>query len=96
MIESLCKFVKVSMRSMSHLFNPYLPSYIAMIDNNMKTHPLSSYIYSCETIVCTYGKIPEWRKEVEAIFNIVMERFLPMLMEGESINQKDPDIGRQE
>merc|ERR1719318_1096734 len=63
-VEKTCRLIKHSMRCIPELFKPIVPQYAEMLTSMFEKKQHSTYLYSADIIVNTYGNDPDSQVQV--------------------------------
>lgn len=68
-IEIICQFLKYTMRCIGTLFNQVFDQYIKIVVKNYEKKPVSTYLYTVETLVTLFGKHDVYHQQLSGLFN---------------------------
>lgn len=99
-VESICKFIKLTMRCIKHLFGPFVEPYFKIIVQNYEVpsvfyqrKPVSTYLYAVETALTLFYPSPDYHQWLNSIFNHMTEKTYEHLQNLE-VSSIDPDLRR--
>ena len=73
-VESICQFIKMSMRCVGHLFGPFIEPYFKIVITNYDKNPVSTYLYTVENALTLFCKDTNYTKWLNDMFTLMVER----------------------
>lgn len=87
-VEKTCRLIKHSMRCIPDLFKPIVPQYAEMLTNYFEKKQHSTYLYSADIIVNTYGNDPDCEVMLGQLFNQLSMTALKVLQSTQNLESE--------
>ena len=86
MLTRLCNVIKKCMRVLGIKFKPYAVDYFEVIQEVFTVTPLPDFLYSLETSVSVFGKVPEMIEPLKNMYEFISKQTL-QLLDGNDIKE---------